>query len=277
MLRSHELGLETTHFPCLVHDHRLRFGLVTFCKRQSFLSGSPRPHLEKCSRCLRVETLEGPSTSLDEDPCCVFPKEEGCLLVRRPSRRGHRRGGEEPNTSDQYVGRQDDVSQSHVSLRLFGESRTSNDCRFSAPNSLVSPRFLSSPLPLFWLPPMALDPLSSDSEFDNPGGTQEYHYESEGEERLANCARTLLREADGDYRREWISVQSLRSWPDNGPSCTNLYPGVHAVCLTQYLVFIRRRPDPFFFLQIRLDLRSPHAAAQRIKPFSRALNCRYTT
>lgn len=48
---------------------------------------------------------------------------------------------------------------------------------------------------------MARDPPSSGSEPDTPASdTEEYKYESEGEEMLGNSARTLLRESGGDYR-----------------------------------------------------------------------------
>lgn len=49
---------------------------------------------------------------------------------------------------------------------------------------------------------MVQRPPSSDSEGDTPGGPEEYQYESDSEERLANTARALFREADGNYRRE---------------------------------------------------------------------------
>jgi len=57
-------------------------------------------------------------------------------------------------------------------------------------------------------PPYAMvqGPPSSDSECDHPDGVEQYHYESEGKERLANSARALLREADGNYRCEWSLV-----------------------------------------------------------------------
>jgi len=53
---------------------------------------------------------------------------------------------------------------------------------------------------------MAQGPPSSDSESDDstPGNAAVYQYESEGEEMLGNSARALLREARGDYHREWF-------------------------------------------------------------------------
>lgn len=53
---------------------------------------------------------------------------------------------------------------------------------------------------------MVQAPPSSDSECDSPEGVEEYQYESDAEERLANAARALLREADGNRRREWSPV-----------------------------------------------------------------------
>jgi len=49
---------------------------------------------------------------------------------------------------------------------------------------------------------MVQGPPSSDSECDRPDAVEEYQYESDAEERLAETARALLREADGNYRRE---------------------------------------------------------------------------
>ena len=49
---------------------------------------------------------------------------------------------------------------------------------------------------------MARDPPPSDSESDGFTDAEEYQYESEGEERLAVSARDLMRETDGNYRRE---------------------------------------------------------------------------
>ena len=72
------------------------------------------------------------------------------------------------------------------------------------PRYLTTPLFPPSPLP--FPPPipygMAQDPPPSDSESDSSGGLEEYQYESDAEERLAETARALLREADGNYRRE---------------------------------------------------------------------------
>lgn len=49
---------------------------------------------------------------------------------------------------------------------------------------------------------MVQGPPLSDSESDAPGNTEEYHYESEGEERLGDSARALLHESGGNHRCE---------------------------------------------------------------------------
>lgn len=76
--------------------------------------------------------------------------------------------------------------------------------RSSAPNTQVPRCFALPPLPPHPIPySMAQDPPSSDSESDGSGGLEEYQYESDAEEKLADTARALLRESGGNYRREW--------------------------------------------------------------------------
>ena len=64
----------------------------------------------------------------------------------------------------------------------------------------LSPLVFRQRIPLPPPPRMVQGPPSSDSESDAPDVVQEYQYESEGDEMLGNRARTLLREARGDYR-----------------------------------------------------------------------------
>ena len=96
------------------------------------------------------------------------------------------------------------TAHNEICLRLFESFQSDfNDCRAIISAQHSGP-WSCAPPPPPPSPPYAMvqGPPSSDSEGDTPGGVEEYQYESDAEERLADTARALLREADGNYRRE---------------------------------------------------------------------------
>lgn len=197
-----------TYLVYLLLSYRLSLDRVVVCGLQSLLVRGYRPLLKEGLRRPSVEAFEGRATLFNSPPSQVLVLEELELLWRCELRWRHERKSEGWGVSrtELRLSWQDTTQEAAApNLSPFAP----HDCLFVylfvcmfVCSSVTEVVQLIVPPDSCW----SIHPLlmARNPPLPDPDGSEQtpYQYESEGEEKLGESARALVRETGGNYRCE---------------------------------------------------------------------------